>query len=62
MDEAKMVKEYNALFAQYKQLLMQYSFNRGGDTVILRAMEEKLTKMKGEILALREAQNSSASS
>ena len=57
-----MVKEYNALFTQYKQLIMQRAFNRGADPNLIRMLEEKLTKMKAEILALREAQNSSASS
>ena len=58
MDEATMVKEYNALFTQYKQLLMQRAFNRGADPNLIRMLEEKLTKMKAEILAVR-AQTSS---
>ena len=61
--EAKLVKEYNDLLYQYKQLIMLSSFNRGGNQTMLKAMDEKLTKMKAEILALRAAaQTSSAPS
>ena len=45
------IKEYNQLLEQYKTLLMQSSFNRGGNQTILKALEQKLSKMKAEILA-----------
>ena len=51
--EAKLVKEYNELFNQYKQQLMLRAFNRGSNPIVLNAMEEKLTSMKAQILALR---------